>query len=158
MPREFVLLRRLGKTTLAAASCLLVLPALSPDSCAAADEVRLIYVEPQRNRSFGPQQVTPAGTVFHLKVLTKADNNAFRLQRCAEPCKTAETIKVWQPADYRVGDELLWRADREGMYYLWNQDPRDDRSVEATTHWFVGNRTRIAFDSGAVIEVWYEIP
>jgi hypothetical protein len=153
--------RRSGRAGLAAFCCLVALPAGSPDVRAAggaADEVRLIYVEPQHSRSFGPQRVTPAGTVFHLKVLTKADNNAFRLQRCGEPCKSAEIVKVWQPGDYRVGEELSWRVDREGTYYLWNQDPRDDRSVEATTHWFVGNRTRIAFDSGAVIEAWYEIP
>jgi hypothetical protein len=37
------------------------------------------------------------------------------------------------------------------------QDPRRP-PLEATTHWFVGNRTRIAFDSGAVIEVWYGTP
>lgn len=38
------------------------------------------------------------------------------------------------------------------------EDPRDGRSLEATTHWFVGNRTRIAFESGAVLEAWYALP
>ena len=145
----------------AALCCLLALTALSPAETAAAgasDPAPLIYVEPQRSRTFGPQRVTPAGTVFHIKVLTKADNNALRLHRCGDGCKSAETVKLWQPADYRVGDELTWRAERDGTYYLWAQDPRDGRSLEATTHWFVANRTRIAFDSGAVIEVWYEGP
>jgi hypothetical protein len=139
----------------------LVSSALAPRDSAAAgasDPAPLIYVEPQRSRTFGPQRVVPAGTVFTIKVLTKADANALRLHRCGEACKSAETVKLWQPGDYRVGDELTWRADREGTYYLWAQDPRDGRSLEATTHWFVGNRTRIAFDSGAVIEVWYSLP
>jgi hypothetical protein len=118
----------------------------------------LIYVEPQRSRTFGPQRVTPAGTVFHIKVLAKADHNSFRLHRCGDPCKTAETVKVWQAADYRAGDELSWRVERDGTYYLWNQDARDERSLEATTHWFVGKRVRIAFESGAVIEAWYVMP
>lgn len=140
---------------------LVLLTMLSPGLCAAtaAADPALIYVEPQRNRTFGPQRPTPTGTVFHVKVLTKADNNALRIHRCGDSnCKQAETGKLWQPADYRVGDELTWRADREAVYYLWVQDSRDGRSLEATTHWFVGNRTRIAFDSGAVIEVWYEAP
>jgi hypothetical protein len=141
--------------------CLLGLTALSPAWTAAAgasDPAPLIYVEPQRSRTFGPQRVTPAGTVFHVKVLTKADNNALRLHRCNDNCTKAETVKLWKPGDYRVGDELTWQADRDATYYLWAQDPRDGRSLEATTHWFVGNRTRIAFDSGAVIEVWYAGP
>lgn len=140
---------------------MLMLSGLAPARSAAAgasDPAPLIYVESQRSRTFGPQRVVPAGTVFTIKVVTKADGNALRLHRCGEGCKSAETVKLWQPGDYRVGDELTWRADREGTYYLWAQDPRDGRSLEATTHWFVGNRTRIAFDSGAVIEVWYSLP
>jgi hypothetical protein len=144
-----------------ALACLVLLATLRAGQCAApaASEPALIYVEPQRNRTFGPQRVTRAGTVFHVKVLTKADNNAVRIHRCGEAnCKSAETVKQWQPGEYRTSDELTWRAEREGTYYLWMQDPRDGRSLEATTHWFIGNRTRIAFDSGAVIEVWYEAP
>ena len=144
-----------------ALSCAPFLGALwAGKSCAAgpADPAPLIYVEPQRNRTFGPQRVTPAGTVFHIKVVTKADNNALRLHRCGDRCKSAETVKLWQPSEYRVGDELTWTADRDGTYYLWAQDPRNGHSLEATSHWFVGNRTRIAFDSGAVIEVWYGAP
>jgi hypothetical protein len=146
---------------LAALCCLLALAALSAGESAAAgasDPAPLIYVEPKRSRTLGPQRVTPTGTVFHIKVLTKADHNALRLHRCNDKCTNAETVKLWQPGDYRVGDELTWRADRDGTYYLWGQDPRDGRSLEVTTHWFVGNRTRIAFDSGAVIEAWYAVP
>ena len=145
----------------AALYCLLVLTTLSPHVSAAAgasDPAPLIYVEPQRSRTFGPQRVTPAGTVFHIKVVSKADNNALRLHRCGDSCKSAETVKLWQPADYRVGDELTWRVDRDGTYYLWVQDPRDSHSLEASTHWFVGNRVRIALDSGAVLEAWYVVP
>jgi len=142
---------------LAALCCLLFVTA-PPTAVSAAEEIHLLYVEPQRSRTFGPQRVTPAGTQFHIKVLAKADHNTFRLHRCDDPCKTAETVKVWQAPDYRAGDELVWRGEREGTYYLWNQDSRDDRSLEATTHWFVGKRVRIAFESGAVIEAWYVVP
>jgi len=141
-----------------AALCYLLLLTALPTAASAADDMHLLYVEPQRSRTFAPQRVTPAGTEFHIKVLAKADHNAFRLHRCGGPCKTAETVKVWQAADYRVGDELSWRVEREGTYYLWNQDSREDRSLEATTHWFVGKRVRIAFESGAVIEAWYVLP
>src|SRR5262245_55805053 len=88
-----------------AALCCCVLSFLSANEAAGAgtsDPAPLIYVESQRNRTFGPQRETPAGTVFHIKVVTKADSNALRLHRCGDKCKSAETVKLWQPGDYRV--------------------------------------------------------
>ena len=147
-----------GGLGIAALCVLSVLSASDAAGAGPSDPAPLIYVEPQRNRTFGPQRLTPAGTVFHIKVVSKADNNALRLHRCGDGCKSAETVKLWPSGEYRVGDELTWKADRDGTYYLWAQDARSGRSLEATSHWFVGNRTRIAFESGAVIEAWYGPP
>jgi hypothetical protein len=124
----------------------------------AAAETGLLFVEPNRQRSFGPQKATPAGTLFFLKVLRKAEHNRFRLHRCGVPCSTAVTVKVWEPGEYKVGEELSWRADQDGTYYFWNQDARDQTSREITSHDFMGSRIRITFDSGAAIEAWYVRP
>lgn len=139
--------------------CCLLLSIGHATPCESApDEPQLLYLEPQRQRSFGPQKPVPKGTVFHLKVVRKADGDALRLHRCAVPCKSAVTVKVWAPDAYRGGDELTWRVEEEATYYLWAQDVRGDTAVPATAYEFVGKRLRIYFDSSAVIEAWYVSP
>jgi hypothetical protein len=121
-------------------------------------DAQLLYVEPNRQRSFGPQKPVPAGTTFYVKVLRKAQHDALRLHRCGVPCKTAVSVKVWEPDALRVGDQLSWRVEQDGTYYFWNEDSRDGSAKQATSHEFVGNRIRIGFDSGAAVEAWYVTP
>ncbi len=118
-------------------------------------------VEPTNRYTFGPGRVTPAGTVFYVTVVTKANNIAFRLHRCDEPCTTAATVKVWQPQAYAAGDELSERVELEGKYYLWAQDVMkngEDAVDRAMSDDFRGYKLRIFFDSGAVINTWYVVP
>jgi hypothetical protein len=123
-----------------------------------ADKVRPLFVESKHQRTFGARQPTPAGTVFYIRVVSKAEGNAFRLHRCADPCKTATTVTVWKPDAYRSGDELSWRTTEDGTYYLWNQDVRTEASIPAFTNDFIGKRVRIMYESGAVIEAWHVLP
>jgi hypothetical protein len=67
-------------------------------------------------------------------------------------------IAVWRPEDYAAGDELSWRVTAPGSYYLWNQDPHSNAPMVAVSYEFAGNRLRITYDSGAVIEAWYVVP
>jgi hypothetical protein len=123
-----------------------------------ADKTRPLFVEPKHQRTFGAREPTPAGTVFHIQVIRKADGNAFRLHRCNDPCKTAATVTVWAPQAYRSGDQLSWRTVEDGTYYLWNQDVQTEASIPAFANEFVGKRVRITYESGAVIEAWHVLP
>ena len=154
-------MRRVASTHARRWCCLLLIGAgFGPQPRAAAadagsSDTQLLYVEASRQRTFGPQKPTPAGTTFYVKVLSRVAQDTLRLHRCDVPCKTATPVKVWPATQYSVGDELSWRADQEGTYYFWNQNARDGRSREASFHEFVGTRVRITFDSGTVIEAWY---
>lgn len=123
-----------------------------------AQSEQLIYLEPNYQRSFGPQKVTPRGTIFSVKVLKKAEHDALHLYRCDTPCKTANSVKTWPADGYRAGDLLSWAADEDGSYYFWAEDTRNATSVTATTYEFKGKRIRIAFTSGAIVEAWYVLP
>ena len=120
--------------------------------------IQRLSLEPNRKATFGPQKVTPAGTVFFIKVLKKADNNVLRLHRCNVPCNSAVSVKVWDANEYTAGDELNWRVPQEGKYYLWNQDPRNNTPMIAISSELTGDRLRITYDSGAVLEAWYVVP
>lgn len=118
-------------------------------------------VEPKNKYSVGPRGVTPAGTVFYAKVLTKADNIALRLHLCGEPCTTAETVRVWWPRTYAAGNELSERVEVEGKYYLWAEDvtKNGEASVDrAASDDIRGDKLRIIFESGTVIDAWYVVP
>jgi hypothetical protein len=119
---------------------------------------RPLFVESKQQRSVGAREPTPAGTVFNIRVVRKADHNAFRLHRCGNPCKTATTVTVWSPETYRTGDALSWRTTEDGTYYLWNQDVRTGESIPAFTNEFLGKRVRIVYESGAIIEAWHVRP
>jgi hypothetical protein len=132
------------------------------ESAPAADPVaaqeRPLFVESKQQRSIGAREPTPAGTVFNIRVVRKADHNAFRLHRCGTPCKTATTVTVWLPETYRTGDSLSWRTTEDGTYYLWNQDVRTGESIPAFTNEFLGKRVRIVYESGAIVEAWHVLP
>jgi hypothetical protein len=147
----------LFRFTLALALCAGSASAQSPAQ-PSGDKVRPLFVESKHQRSFGARQPTPAGTIFHIRVISKAEGNAFRLHRCADPCKTATTVTVWKPDAYRSGDELSWRTTEDGTYYLWNQDMRTEASIPAFMNEFLGKRVRITYESGAVIEAWHVLP
>jgi hypothetical protein len=117
-----------------------------------------LYVTPTTRKTFSPQKVTPAGTVFYVKVLKKADDNAIRLHRCGAPCNNAATVKIWEPESYKSGDELKWRVDKDGTYYLWIQDRKKNAAVVASSDELSGGKLRIVFASGASIETWYIAP
>jgi hypothetical protein len=131
-------------------------PRAAEDSPSA--KVRPLFIESKQQRSAGAREPTPAGTVFNIRVIKKADHNAFRLHRCGDPCKTATTVSVWKPEAYRAGDELSWRTEKDGTYYLWNQDVRTGESIPAFTNEFLGKRIRIVYESGAIIEAWHVLP
>ena len=117
-----------------------------------------VMVEPTNRLTFGPGGIAPAGTTFHISVVTKSDTTAFNLNRCGEPCTTAVTITIWQPEVYRVGDDLSWRAVSEGWYYMWAEDLRTNAPATAVSDQIRGSKLRITFDSGAVIDAWYTVP
>ncbi len=127
-------------------------------SCSAAGEPQRLFLEPKHQRTFGPQAVTPRGTIFYLRVLKKAEHNALRLYRCGVPCKTATSVKTWQPDSFQAGELLSWGTDEEGSYYFWNQDTLAGASVPATAHEFIGKKIRIYFESGAMVEAWHVLP
>lgn len=143
-----------------AAAMLALLACIAPVAAAdpPTDKTRPLFVEAAHQRTFGARQPTPAGTTFTIRVVRKADHNAFRLHRCADPCKTATTVTVWKPDVYRSGDELSWRTAEDGTYYLWNEDVRTQASVPAFSNEFLGKRIRIVYESGAIIEAWYVVP
>jgi hypothetical protein len=142
---------------LLAAQLSLVDSAQAADDPVAAQE-RPLFVESKQQRSIGAREPTPAGTVFNIRVVRKADHNAFRLHRCSTPCKTATTVTVWSPETYRTGDSLSWRTTEDGTYYVWNQDVRTGESIPAFTNEFLGKRVRIVYESGAIIEAWHVRP
>lgn len=117
-----------------------------------------VRVEPTNRNTFGPGRVTPAGTVYYIRVVTKSDSTAFRFHLCGEPCNTAQTVKVWSPTTYAAGDELSEPAPVEGEYYLWAQDVVADGVDRAVSDTLRGDRLRITFESGAIIDSWYVIP
>ncbi len=101
------------------------------------------------------------GTVFYISVVAKAGNIAFRLHLCGERCNTATTIKVWQPQTYEAGDELSERVSQEGDYYIWSQivlKEGEDSVDRAVSDELRGDKLRITFESGTVIDAWYVMP
>ncbi len=116
------------------------------------------YVTSTTRKTFTPRNVTPAGTVFHIKVLKKAENDSIQLSRCGVPCDTAVEIKIWKPESYRAGDELSWRIDRIGDYYFAILDRKTGAAIVASADHPSGDRLRITFASGAVFEAWYVMP
>jgi hypothetical protein len=133
-------------------------PAHAAPAAAATDKSRPLFVESTYQRTFGAREPTPAGTVFTIRVVAKSDGNAFRLHRCGDPCKTSTTVALWRPDGYRTGEELSFRTTEGGVYYLWNQDVRTQKSIPAFTNEFLGKRIRIVYESGAIIEAWYTVP
>ena len=117
-----------------------------------------LEVKLPNRKTFGPQKITPAGTVFHLKILSKGEHDAIRLHRCGEPCNTASTVNIWEPKSYKSGDQLSWRVDQDGMYYIWIEDQAKKKSVVASSDELSGAKLRIVFASGAIIEAWYTTP
>jgi len=128
------------------------------EAAGSANGEQLLFLEPNYQRSFGPQKVTPRGTIFSVRVLKKAEHDALHLYRCDTPCKSAKSVKTWPADGYRAGDLLSWAAEEEGSYYFWAEDTRSAMSVTATMYEFKGRRIRIAFTSGALVEAWYVLP
>ena len=116
------------------------------------------YVTPTTRKTFTPRNVIPVGTVFHIKVLKKAQNDSIHLQRCGVPCDTAVEVKTWEPESYGAGDELSWRIDRIGEYYFWIRDRKTGAAIVASADAPAGDKLRITFESGAVLEAWYVRP
>jgi tetratricopeptide (TPR) repeat protein len=119
---------------------------------------RPVFLEPSYKRTFGPQVVTPAGTMFHVRVVRKTEHSALHLHLCGESCDTATTVKVWAPASYAEGDELRWPVGDEGRYYLWSEDIEKGGATAARSEKVVEHRTQIVFESGAILEAWYTTP
>jgi len=117
-----------------------------------------LFVTPTTRKTFSTRNLTPAGTIFYVKVLKKAPHNAIRLHRCSVPCNTAVTVKIWEPDSYKSGDELSWRVDQAGTYYFWNQDRSKKAAVVATSDQYLDGKLQITFKSGAILEVWYTKP
>ena len=134
-------------------------PAPSAMPAPAASGPQPLFVETAFQRTVGPRTPTPAGTIYSIKVIAKAEGNAFRLHRCtADPCKSSTMVAMWKPDAYRSGEELSFKTTEPGIYYLWDQDVRSQKSIQAFANEFVGKRVRITFESGAIIEAWYTLP
>jgi hypothetical protein len=123
-----------------------------------ASPIYPVRVEPTNRLTFGPADATPAGTSFHISIVVKSDATAFRLHRCGEPCNTATTVDVRAPETYTVGENVVWRVDVAGRYYMWAQDVRTSSSIRAASDEVRASKLRMVFDSGAVIDSWYTIP
>ncbi len=132
-------------------------PGVAPTSVS-QPTITPVRVAPTYRKTFGPGRVTLAGTVFYISVVTKTDSTAFRLHRCGEPCTTAVTVKVWQPQTYAAGDELSERVELGGEYYLWAQNVVKDEVDRAVSDDLRGDKLRITFESGAVVDSWYVTP
>ena len=117
-----------------------------------------VRVETLHRNSFGPQIITPAGTIFYMSVVNKAEHVALRLQRCNEPCDTAVAVRIWQPHAYALGDVLIQRVDQQGRYYLWAQDIENDLIDASVSDTLRGDQLRIRFNSGTIIDAWYVAP
>ena len=144
-----------GRTMLLAPSEPVVLGLTPPE---ARGERPSLRVTPGKRKTFGPTKPTTAGTVFYIKVLKKGENDAIRLHRCGSPCDTAVNVKTWEAADYKAGDRLYWRADRDGEYYFWDREGKTGSASYASADEMVGEKLRISFASGTVLEVWYAAP
>ncbi len=135
--------------------------AISPSPTSPSPPASSIYpvrVEPTNRLSFGPADATPAGTSFYVSIVVKSDATAFRLHRCGEPCDTATTVKAWAPETYTAGENLVWRVELAGKYYLWTQDVRTSSAIRAASDEVRGGKLRVVFDSDAVIDSWYTTP
>jgi hypothetical protein len=117
-----------------------------------------MFFEPEYKRTFGPQDVTPSHTAFHVKVIAKTEGEAIRVHRCGVPCDSATTAKVWASNEYFQGEELLWSATQEGKYYLWLQHVTSGMPVGGAFEQILQDRARIVLDSGTILEVWYVTP
>lgn len=130
--------------------------ASSPD--ASTRKVYPARVQPKTRKTFGALQVTPAGTEFHLLVVSKIDTTDFMLALCGEPCSTATLVKYWYSEEYASGDELSWRVSAAGRYYLWAPDRNRNDAPVAVADELLGDKLRITFDTGCIVDAWYVIP
>jgi len=115
-------------------------------------------VEPKYRFTFGPAGETPAGTVFNIRVLKKGESASIRLQLCGVDCATAAAVRVWEPAAYAVGDELSWRVEQAGEYYLWSENLAKEEPSAIVSDSVVDGKLRMTFDTGAMLEAWYVAP
>jgi hypothetical protein len=128
-------------------------PAARPAPAAGAQPVR---VEPERRLTFGPDREVPPGTVFHIRVIAKAPHTTLMLNRCGVPCSTTTLAAFWFAHGYSPGDVLVRRVEDGGTYYLWNRDDKRNEASAIVLDEVVGTLLRMTFDSGAVLEAWYE--
>lgn len=117
-----------------------------------------VGVEPTRRLTFGPQREIPAGTVFHLRVVVKAPGITLSLNRCGDPCSSAVLVAFWFPNGYSAGDELTWKVNQPGVYYLGARDDKRKEASAIVSDERVDSWLRMTFDSGAILEAWYVLP
>lgn len=133
-------------------------PTSVPDSSDMSPNAHPMRVARPGDQTYGAGMDTPAGTVFYVKVRTKAPEDEVRLHLCGTGCNTAQTKMVWEPGDFRAGDELHWQADVTGRYYVWSRNDRTTAASHVIADEIVGNKLKVTLESGAVYEVWYVTP
>jgi hypothetical protein len=126
----------------------------TPPMVAVAQPVR---VEPVRRLTFGPDHEVPPGTVFHIRIVAKAPGTTLMLNRCGVPCSTTIMVAFWFAHGYAAGDMLSRRVENGGTYYLFRDNKRNEASAIVSDE-TAGSRLRMTFDSGAILEAWYEPP
>jgi hypothetical protein len=127
----------------------------TPPMVAVAQPVR---VEPVRRLTFGPDHEVPPGTVFHIRIVAKAPGTTLMLNRCGVPCSTTTMVAFWFAHGYAAGDMLSRRVENGGTYYLWIRDDKRNEASAIVSDETAGSRLRMTFDSGAILEAWYEPP
>jgi len=67
-------------------------------------------------------------------------------------------VRVWEPTAYAVGDELSWRVEEAGEYYLWSENLGNQEPSKIVSDSVVDGKLHMTFDTGAVLEAWYVTP
>lgn len=133
-----------------------------PTAAVPVDRSQPVSVSDSR-RTFIPRRDTrpltdaPVGTTFHVKVLTKIDDVTIHLAVCGVPCNTASFVRSWGPSAYAAGDEIVWNVTTAGGYYFFLRDPKI-AFQDVVREERVGNRLRMTFQTGAVLEAWFVEP
>jgi len=85
-------------------------------------------------------------------------DTSYLLQRCGEPCDTAEGVAYWPPYSHEEGSELSAEGLVEGRYYMWARSLETESLIKPVADSLEDGRLRIEFESGAVIETWFAVP
>lgn len=120
----------------------------------------LFKVEEQFRRTFSPaSQQIDKGTILSFRLLHTVTDDLLRLYICTSApgtCNTAAEVKTWKIGDYSSGDEIRWKIEETGRYYLWSHKVGEE-GANSTINEIVYSKdevtaTIIKFQSGLEIK------